>query len=73
MKGRPGQQAAAETEPQRSVCRSKAMKQHNALILPDVHDVITDKSVQNMVKSHLKGMAAARQPRLWGNSGHNRK
>lgn len=36
MQGRPGQQAAAETEPKRSVCRSKAMKQHNALILPDL-------------------------------------
>lgn len=31
--GRPGQQAAAEREPQRSVCRSKAIKQHHAIIV----------------------------------------
>ncbi len=32
-----------------------------------------DNLVQHVMKSHLKGMGAAWQPRLWGNSGHNRK
>ena len=77
VQGRPGQQAEAKTEPQTSVCRSKAMKQYNTLILPDLFFlgyVLTDDTlIENVAKSHLKGMAAPWQPRLWGNGVHNRK
>lgn len=33
MRGRPGRPAAAETEPQRTVCKDKAAGQHRALVL----------------------------------------